>query len=444
MTDHLNFLGDIIGKAIAKGASAADAILVDSVSQDVSVRYGKLEKLERSASADVGLRVFIGKKQSVVSSSYSNLTEINEVVDRAVAMAKASPDDPYCGLADKNDSLIGEHKHHNADDSDIGEEKLQEWAKKAEDAAQAVKGVTKSEGGDAHASRSKIYLVNSNGLAGEYDQSSFSVSASVIAGEGTGMERDYDYSSAVFYKDMISPDIIGRKAGERAVRRLNPRKVKTQQVPVVFDPRVARGIVGYVASAINGATVARGTSFLKSKMGQQIFKGSINIIDDPSRPRALRSRPFDAEGIATRNIHFIEGGYLKNWIMDCRSARQLGLHSTGHAVRGVSSVPSPSISNFYLASGSVTPQQLMADIKQGFYVTETMGMGVNLVTGDYSQGASGFWIENGQIAYPVSEVTIAGHLSEMFMELTPANDLEFKYGVDSPTIRVGQMTLAGQ
>ncbi len=444
MTDHLNFLGDIIGKAIAKGASAADALLVDSVSQDVSVRYGKLEKLERSASADMGLRVFAGKKQAVVSASYSNLTEIDAMVERAVAMAKASPEDPFCGLADKSASLSGEHKSHNADSADIGEEKLQAWAKAAEDAAQAVKGVTKSEGGDAHASRSKVYLVNSNGLMGEYDQSSFSVAASVIAGEGTGMERDYDYSATVFHNDMVSPEIIGRKAGERAVKRLNPRKVKTQQVPVVFDPRVARGLVGYFAGAINGATIARGTSFLKSKMGQQIFKGSINIIDDPLRQRALRSRPFDAEGIATRNIHFIEGGYLKSWILDCRSARQLGLHSTGHAVRGVSSVPSPSVSNFYLAAGTMTQQELIADIKQGFYVTETMGMGVNLVTGDYSQGASGFWIENGQIAYPVSEVTIAGHLTDMFMELTPANDLEFKYGVDSPTIRVGQMTLAGQ
>ncbi len=444
MTDHLNFLSGIIAKSLKKGATQADIILVDSTSSDVSVRGGKLEKLERSASADLGLRVLVGKRQSVVSSSFSNLTDMDQVIERAVAMAQSSPEDPFCGLADPLESLSGKCEYNNADPADVSEEQLQNWAKVAESAAESVPGITNTEGGDAHSSQSKIYLVNSNGLAGQYNQSSFSVSASAIAGSGTGMERDYDYSAAVFHADLKDPESIGKNAGMRAVRRLNPRKVKTGRVPVVFDPRVARGLVGYLASAINGSTIARRSSFLQSKMGARIFAPGVDIVDDPLRPRALRSRPFDAEGVATKTIKFVEDGYLKQWIMDSRSARQLNLKSTGHASRGVGGVPSPSISNFYLAAGKLPVADLIKDIKDGFYVTETMGMGVNLVTGDYSQGASGFWIEGGQIAYPVSEVTIAGHLNEMFSQMTPADDLEFKYGVDCPTVRVEQMTVAGQ
>ncbi len=438
------FLEDIIKKSKSRGASAADAILINSNSSNVSVRQSKLEKTERSDSRDLGLRVMVGQKQSIASVSYSAQTDIDALVERAVEMAKLSPDDPYCGLPDLSDSLHGLHRFDNADPSDVSEAELENWARTAESNALEVSGITNTEGGDASTSRSEVYLVNSNGLTGHYSQSSFSISASVIAGRGDAMERDYDYTVAAFRDDLADPAAIGRKAGERAVKRLNPRKIKTASVPVVFDPRVARGLIGSFAGAINGSAIARGTSFLKSKMGARIFKPGMTITDDPLRRRALRSRPFDAEGISTVRRNFIEDGVLQSWILDCRSARQLKLQSTGHASRGVSSPPHPSATNFFLAAGSATPDQLIADIADGFYVTETMGMGVNMITGDFSQGASGFWIENGKIAYPVSEATIAGHMLEMFSNLTPANDLEFKYGVDSPTVMIDQMTVAGR
>ena len=270
------------------------------------------------------------------------------------------------------------------------------------------------------------------------------LSASVIAGEGTEMERDYDYTAAVFAADMDSPEAIGKSAGEKAVKRLNPQKAETSAVPIVFDTRVSKSLIGHLSSAVNGSSIARGTSFLKDKMGERIFPEGINIIDDPLRKRGLKSRPFDGEGIATRRIPLIEDGQLKTWVLDLRSARQLGLQSTGHASRGTSSAPSPSSSNLYLEPGEMSPEELMADIKQGLYVNELIGFGINGVTGDYSRGASGFWIENGKISYPVSEVTIAGNLNDMFANLSRANDLEFRFGIDAPTVRIEGMTVAGR
>jgi PmbA protein len=264
-----------------------------------------------------------------------------------------------------------------------------------------------------------------------------------IAGEGTGMERDYDYSSALHASDLEAPALIGRRAGERAVRRLDPRKVKTQAAPVIFDPRVAGSLVSHLASAANGASVARKTSFLKDKRGEKLFPDTIRIVDDPLRRRGLRSHPFDGEGVAVRKLVIVDNGVLQSWLLDSATARELGLSTTGHASRGVSSPPSPAPTNLHLEPGPLTPQQLIAETKTGFYVTDLIGMGTNLVTGDYSRGASGFWIENGELAYPVSEVTIAGHLSGMFASLTPANDLEFRYGTNAPTLRVEGLTIAG-
>jgi PmbA protein len=264
-----------------------------------------------------------------------------------------------------------------------------------------------------------------------------------IAGEGTGMERDYDFSSALHASDLEDAAAIGRNAGERAVKRLNPRKVETRRVPVLFDPRVAGSLVGHLASAINGSSIARKTSFLKDRMGEQLFAPGIAIIDDPLRRRGLRSHPFDAEGIAGERRALIEDGTLKTWILDCATARELGLTTTGHAQRGVSSTPSPGASNLHLAPGPKTPAELIADIEEGFYVTDLIGMGANMVTGDYSRGASGFWIEHGELTYPVSEVTIAGHLNDIFRSLTPANDLVFRYGTNAPTVRIEGLTVAG-
>ena len=264
-----------------------------------------------------------------------------------------------------------------------------------------------------------------------------------IAGEGTGMERDYDYSAAIHASDLEAPEKIGQSAGERAVKRLNPRKVTTRKVPVIFDPRVAGSMIGHLSSAINGASIARGTSFLKDKLGEQIFANGIIIIDDPLRRRGLRSHPFDAEGVAVKRRALVEDGRLTTWLLDCATARELNMTTTGHAARGVSSSPSPGASNLHMEPGNVTPQQLISDIADGFYITDMIGSGANTVTGDYSRGAAGFWIEKGELTYAVSEVTIAGHLSEMFRELTPANDLVFRYGTNAPTLRIDGLTVAG-
>jgi PmbA protein len=265
----------------------------------------------------------------------------------------------------------------------------------------------------------------------------------VIAGEGTAMERDYDYATSRFGKDLEAPDVVGKRAAERAVKRLNPRKAKTQAAPVIFDPRVAPSLLGHFAGAISGAAIARGVSFLKDRLNSEVFRSDIIIVDDPHRRRGLRSKPFDGEGVANGRKVIIENGRLTTWFLDSASARQLGLQTTGHAARGTGGPPSPSPTNLYMAAGAYSPKELMSDVREGFYVTELIGMGVNGVTGDYSRGAAGFWIEKGEIAYPVSEVTIAGNLKEMYLNLTPANDLVFRYGTDAPTLRVDGMTIAG-
>jgi PmbA protein len=353
------------------------------------------------------------------------------------------PEDEFCGLADP-DSLARDWPDLDLCDSGepMAEDLLAQIAE-LEETALAVPGVSNSEGADAGWSRSTVTLAASTGFTGGYSVSRRSLSVSVLAGSGTGMERDYDYHSTVYAGDLESPVIIGRRAGERVVARLNPRKVATQAVPVVFDPRVAGGLVSHLTGAISGAAIARGTSFLKDKMGQAVFAPGITIVDDPHIRRGLRSKPFDAEGQANTRRNLIDGGVLTTWLLDCRSARQLGLTSTGHAARGTGGPPGPSATNVYLAPGEETPEQLLGDIRQGFYITSLMGSGVNGITGDYSRGASGFWIEDGKIAFPVAEVTIAGNLKDMYLTLRPANDLEFRHGVDSPTLRVEGMTVAG-
>ena len=307
----------------------------------------------------------------------------------------------------------------------------------------AVKGVTNSEGGGASFSRAGVALATSSGFYGRYAGTSHSIGVAVLAGEGTGMERDYDHASARHAGDLRSAEDIGKTAGERTMARLNPRRVKSQSVPVVFDVRESAGIVGHFAGAISGAAIARGVSFLKDRMGEEVFAAGISIVDDPHRVRGLRSKPFDGEGVANQRRALIEKGRLTTWLLDCASARQLGLATTGHAARGTGGPPHPSATNLYMEAGTLSPEGLIADIKQGFYVTELMGMGVNGVTGDYSRGAAGFWIENGKIAFPVSEVTIAGNLKDMFRQLTPASDLVFRHGTNAPTLRIEGMTIAG-
>jgi PmbA protein len=353
------------------------------------------------------------------------------------------PEDPFCGLADASEIDKHPPQLEIADSKEPSEAELTALVREAEAAARAVKGVTNSEGAEAGWSRSEMAMLASNGFYGGYAQTHSGLSVAVLAGEGTAMERDYDYFSTVFFADLEAAAALGRRAGERAVRRLNPRKVATEKVPVVLDPRVSSSIIGHLLGAINGGSIARGTSFLKDKMGEEIFAPELDILEDPHRARGLRSMPFDGEGLPTQCRAVIEKGVLKTWILDLRSARQLGLKSTGNAHRGASSPPSPGASNVHMVAGKIGRDALLKAIPRGLYVTEMMGSAVSGVTGDYSRGAAGFWIENGELAFPVSEVTIAGNLKDMFKAITAADDLEFRYGINAPTLRIDGMTLAG-
>ena len=442
MTDYISLVADLIRQAKAAGADAADAVLVNGTSLSVASREGTIEHLERSEGRDLGLRVFLGQRAAIVSSTSLDPAGFGALVERAVAMAKVVPEDKYIGLAetwappDLTDLDM-------ADPHEPAPEVLSANAAAAEAAAYTVKGITNSEGAEAGYGRTEIVLVTSAGFAGRRVGTSHSISATALAGSGTDMQRDYDYHGTVFFSDLDDPAKIGKSAGERAIARLNPTRPKTARIPVVFDPRVAGGLLGHLSGAINGAGVARGTSFLKDKLGQRIFAPGINIHDDPRRVRGLRSRTFDGEGTPTQARALIQDGILTTWLLDSRSARQLGMTPTGHATRGTSGPPSASTSNLYLAAGTMTPAELMADIKEGLYITEMIGMGVNGVTGDYSRGAAGFMIRDGALAEPVAEVTVASNLMEMFANMVAANDLVFRRGTDSPTVRIDGMTMAG-
>jgi PmbA protein len=441
--NDVDLLHDLVGRALKAGADAADAVLFEGTSLSHARRLGKTEKLERSESQDLGLRVLVGKQQAIVSSSDRSPKMLAELVERTVAMARAVPEDPFCGLADAAEIAQDWPQLDMLDPDEPSAETLIERARAAEETALAVQGVTNSEGAEAGWGRSRIALVASNGFAGGYAGSHHGVSVSVIGGSGTQMERDYDYASAVYAADLQDPAEIGKSAGERTIKRLGARKMPTCRCPVVLDPRVAGGFISHLLGGISGPSIARGTSFLKDKLGQRIFPEAITITEDPHRQRGHRSKPFDAEGLANRRRALIDKGVLTTWLLDLRSARQLGLTSTGHAARGTASPPSPAATNIWIEPGNASPAELMADIKAGFYVTELMGMGVNGLTGDYSRGAAGFWIENGQIAFPVSEMTVAGNLKDMFARMVAANDLEFRTGADAPTLRIDDLTVAG-
>jgi PmbA protein len=434
----------LVKAALASGADAADAVAMRSMSLAIEVRDGAVEESERAEGDDLGLRVLVGRRQAVVSTNDMAGDGSAALAERAVAMARTTPEDKFAGLADE--ALLA----NDFPDLDLVDPELptvvqlETMARKAEAAGLEVKGITKSGGASASAGIVGMVLVTSHGFCGDYLGSRHGVSMTAIAGEGTGMERDYDYSSTLHAADLDAPEKVGRTAGERAVDRLNPRKVSTRKVPVVFDRRVAGSLVSHLASAVNGASVARKTSFLRDKMGAKLFADGVRIIDDPLRKRGLRSHPFDGEGVAGKRIALIDDGVLRSWLLDCATARELSLVTTGHAQRGASSVPAPGASNLHMEAGRASPQDLIADIKDGFYVTDLIGVGVNMVTGDYSRGASGFWIENGKRTFAVSEVTIAGHLLDIFRNLTPADDLEFRYGTNAPTLRVEGLTVAGQ
>ena len=430
----------LVEAAKKSGADAADAVAVRGRSTGVSVRLGKVESTEASESDDISLRVFVGKRVASVSATASS--DPAELAGRAVAMARVSPEDPFQGLADASRLVTKPRDLDLFDGTVVSAEKLREDALAAEEAALAVAGVTNSGGSGASAGLGGLVLATSEGFLGQYVASRFSRSASVIAGEGTGMERDYDFSSRQHFSDLDSPEVIGRKAGERAVKRLNPRKAKTGPVDVIYDPRVARGIAGHLAGAINGASVARKTSFLRDMMGKQVAHAGITITDDPLRVRGQSSRPFDGEGVEGMPLDMVKDGVLRHWFLSTSVARELGLETNGRGSRAGSSV-SPSSSNLAIEPSGKSPEELIKALKTGFYVTEVFGQGVNMVTGEYSRGASGFWIENGELAYPVSEVTIASNLKDMFLRMIPANDLDRNFGTAAPTLLIEGMTLAG-
>jgi PmbA protein len=430
----------LVAAARRAGADAADAVCVRGVSLSVDVRLGKVEETGRAEGDDFTLRAFVGKRSASVSANV--FSDPAELAERAVAMARVAPEDRFAGLADR-ERLATEFPDRDQLDTTIPTAKeLTETALAAEDAARAVKGVTNSGGASAGWSLGGLVLATSHGFQGAYLVSRFGLSASAIAGTGTGMERDYDFDNKVYRADLKDAATIGESAGARAVRRLNPRKLPSGRATVVYDPRVAVGLVGHLAGAANGAAIARQTSFLQNKLGQPVFAPGIRITDDPTRPRGMASRPFDGEGVAGAPLDVVADGVLQTWFLDSATARELGLETNGRAARGGGN-PSPGATNLTLLPGDQSPEEMIRDIGTGFYVTELIGHGASIVTGDYSRGAAGFAIENGELGHPVSEVTVAGNLTDMFRELRPANDLVYRFSVNAPTVAVAGMTIAG-
>lgn len=433
----------LVEKAKKAGADAADAVYLCDASTEVQVRLGALEDVVRSEGEEIGLRVFLGQRSATISSSSMNPDVLSGLVERALDMAREAPEDQYAGLAPQEMLLKGTPPAIDSDDGqDPDPQSLREAALACEDAARAVPGVTNSEGAGASAGRSIFALSTSHGFSGVSHASGYGLSASVLAGEGDAKERDYDWRSARHRSDLDSAEAIGKRAGERAVRRLNPGSVKSGAMPVVFDPRIGSSLVSHLIGAIGGSNIARKTSFLLESLGEALFDSAISIIDDPLRARGLGSRAFDGEGLPTARSAIIEKGVLTGWLMESAAARQLGLKPTGHASRGGSGAPGTSPSNVHLEGGTLSVAELIADIDYGVYVHELSGQGVNGVTGDYSRGAAGFLIEKGEITSPVAEFTIASNLKDMYRALTAANDLEFIRSTNVPTLRVDGMMVA--
>jgi PmbA protein len=436
--------GALVEAARKAGADAADVLYIGDAATEVQVRLGELEDVTRSEGEEIGLRFFAGRRSASVSSSDLSPDALAALVERAAAMAREAPEDPDAGLAPEDRLLRGPAPDLESDDgADPSPAALKERALAIEAAARAVAGVTNSEGAGVSAGRTLVALATSHGFARGYTTSGYGGSASVIAGEGSAMQRDYATHSVRHYADLDGPEAIGRLAGTRAVSRLDPARLASGSMPVLFDPRVGGSLIGALLGAMSGPAIARKTSFLLGREDEQLFDTAIAIVDDPLRRRGLRSKPFDGEGVETRTRRLIDGGRLTGWLLNSASARQLGLATTGHASRGIGGAPGAAATNVHMEPGTLTPEALMADVKRGLYVTEMIGSGVNPVTGDYSRGASGFIIEDGQLTAAVAEITIAGNLIDMFRTLVPANDLDHRRALNVPTLRVERMTIAG-
>jgi PmbA protein len=432
----------LVDRGLAAGASAADALYVGNRSADVEVRLGKLESASRSEGEEVGLRLFVGQQSATAASSDLSDDALAALVERCLAMAREAPEDPYVGLASPEFLQRGELPDLDSEDgAEPPSDVLRARALAAEQAALAVSGVTNSSGAGASASASTIALATSGGFSGAHSSTGHGVSATVIAGEGGGMQRDHEWHSARHLADLESAEAVGRRAGERAVARLDPSRPKPGRYPVIFDPRVSATLLGHLAGAITGSAVARKTSFLLDKLGERVFAEGLTIVDDPLRRRGLRSRPFDGEGVRVSRRELVADGVLTSWIADSAAARQLGIAPTGHAARGVGGAPGASPSNLYLAPGTRTRDQLLAAFPEAVLVIELIGQGINLVTGDYSRGAVGFMVRGGAIAEPLAEITVAANLTDIFATLEPAADLDLRRGIDAPTVLVPEMTV---
>lgn len=450
MTQTPNSLSDLtqhmLDAAKAAGADQADAVASQGASISIDVRNGSLEHAERSEGVDIGLRVFVGQRSAIVSGSDVRPATIATMAERAVAMAKEAPEDPYSRLA-HGAELSLEHAQLDLEMADASPEPtaaaLEEDARRAEAAAMAVQGVTQMDAAGAGYSSSNVFLATSNGFSGGVAYTGRSTSAVAIAGTGTGMERDYDADTRIFQTDLRSPEEIGTQAGQRAVERLHPQKPKTGSYPIIFDERISSSLIGHLLAATNGAMIARGSSWAKDLLGEQILPAGLSLIEDPHRARVNGSRAFDGEGLATSKRTIVDNGVLTGWTLDLASAQKLGLQSTGNATRGVSSAPSPSSWNVALTQGQKTKQDLIRDMGRGLLITSMIGSTINPNTGDYSRGASGFWIENGEIAYPVSELTVAGNLRDMLSRIIPANDARTHLSRVVPSLLIEGMTLAG-
>ncbi|MCE2516834.1 MAG: TldD/PmbA family protein [Alphaproteobacteria bacterium] len=444
MSDDFSKLMDmLLDRARKAGADAADGIVVGGHGHGVSVRMGAVESIERSEDHDIGLRVFVGQRNASISTSRLDEDSITTLAERAVAMAKLAPEDPYAMLAEPHQLATEIPELDMFDASTPSAEDLKSRALEAEDAARAVPGITNSEGGSASHGVVDVMIATSNGFSGRYNRSSFGFSAMVLSEKDGVMERDYDYSSAVYEADLKPPRDVGRNAGERTMERLGAIRPPTGDFPVIYDNRVSRSIASHIASAINGSAIARGTSFLKDKMGEAIAASGITLVDDPLRPRGMGSSPFDGEGLARRRRVMVDNGVLQGWFLDLAAAKQLGLDPTGNAGRGVGSAPSAGTSNWIMEPGEISRDALIAGVDEGFLVTEMIGSSVSLITGDYSRGASGFWIKNGKISHPVTEATIAGNLNDMLMNITLADDLDLTQSTAAPSLRIDGMTVAG-
>ena len=441
----IELLHDVVRAARAAGADVAEAVAAERSALSVGVRLGALEEVEREESRDLGLRVFVGQRQAVVSSSDISPAARAKLVERAVAMARLAPEDPYAGLAPEDRLARGPLPDLDLyDPTDRSPETLEALAHEAEDAARAIDGVKNSEGGSASWSTNAWAFVTSHGFEGRHRASGFSLSASVIAGEGSGMERGGEGRSTRYAEDLPAPAEIGAEAGRRAVARLRPHKLESRTAPVMFENRVALSIISPFIGAVAGPAVARGISFLKDKLGQPVFAPGLRIVDTPHRRRGLGSAPFDDEGVATEDLALIEDGRLTSWLLNSASARQLGLQTTGHASRGLAGPPGVASHNLTVEPGKETPQALRSAVGSGLLVTSMFGPSLNANTGDWSAGVSGFWFENGEVAYPVNEITVAANLIDLYKRVVPASDLEIRGAANAPSLLVDAVAIAGR